>query len=376
MTKYNFILLSLLLLIGASCGEVADGGVFKSYDGGESWEQKTFISQEGRKKTTISDVNIATTVAHPNDSNIIYIGTNGNGMYTTLDGGETWVQSQINNGSVTSIAFDPKNPETIYVAKNTTIMKTVDGGETWENVYSDVKASKVNVIVVDSYDTSRIYASTSAGTIIKSYDYGINWDLHLQIENPVVEMLMAPYNTRIIYALTSEGVLYKTTNGGEALVTPDELDEQEEIDTAGGTNSGWDKLLAKDFKEKFDGAGRVYDVALDPNDFRIVYIVTSRGILRSYNEGLDWEDITTLIGFKDKQNKNIRHLTVAPKDSETIYFVVGKKIHVSTDNGNAWKTLESFPTTRSVTSFLIDQDAPNVIYIGTELVESSGGLIK
>lgn len=371
ITGLNFLLLSLVFL-GVSCGEKPDGGVLRSLDSGETWEQKVFVNQNGRRTTTIADLPVSLMVFHPTDANIIYMGTKGNGLYITLTGGEQWIPSSITTGNIASIAIDPIDPRIIYLAKGTSILKSTDEGLTWETVYQDVNSATINVVLVDSYEHSRVYAATSAGTILKSYDYGINWDLRMQMDQSIKRLLMANFDTRILYALTSEQKIYVTTTGGEAPETVTE--DGAEVDAAVEVNAGWELLLDKTFKEQYNDGEKVSDIVLDPNDNTILYLVSRRGLMRGANNGTGWTDIATLVGVEDKQNDTIKNLTITPGDSKTMYFTIGHIIHKSTDGGQTWKIIENFPSSRSITELIVDYQTPNVLYAGTQTIEKKGGL--
>lgn len=365
--KYGVLIVSVgIILLGASCGTPQDGGLFRSLDYADTWESRNFVSQEGRRAQTIGNVNVTRMAFHPEDSNIAFLGTKGNGIYITVDAGEHWAQGQISTGNIYAIAIDPINPEIMYIAKDISILKSEDSGKTWEIVYTDVKGAKINTLVVDSYDHSRIYAGTSAGAVFKSIDFGINWDLRMQMEEPVKELLIPTYNTRIIYALLDDGQIFKTISSAEP-TDPEKADE---------VNSGWYELLPSEVRDQFDGPMDVFDMALDPTEESILYIVTKRGLMRGQNEATEWSDVPTLLGFNESENEYVRNISIDQDDSDIIYFTIDRIIHRSLDYGKTWTTIETFPSTREITSFNIDSEVSNVIYAGTELKEEKGGLIK
>lgn len=365
-----FVIGFTLLLIGANCGAPADGGVFRSLDSGASWEQKTYVGEEGRRIITISDANIASLAMDPHDPNIVYAGTKGSGLYVTLDGGEQWHPTKISTGNVYSIAIHPFDSNIVYLSRDTNILRTRDGGETWENVYTDIKAARVNKLIVDSYEPNRVYAATSAGAILKSFDSGDNWELRLQLDSSIEDLLMANHDTRIVYALDGDGQVHRTLNGGEPIV-PEGSEMTGEL-----INSGWSEVVNREFKQQFEGASKAITISLDPNDTEVVYMVTKRGLQRSENNGESWEDVPTLIGFQDKQNQNIRLVTVLPGNAQTIYFTIASTFYMSTNRGDTWTTINTFPSRRKLTALLVDYSAPNVLYVATEEVQEKKGLIR
>lgn len=357
MKRFALLLLPLALL-GISCNKKTDGGVYRSVDSGETWEQATFVSSDGKRTQTISEVDVIAMAFHPNDSNIIYLGTQNNGLYITLTGGETWIQSKVDSGYIGSIAVDPVDPNNVYLGKNSSILKSVDQGATWETVYTDVKGGNITTLAVDGFEHSRVYAGTSAGNIYKSTDYGINWDIRMQKGVGIKRFLIADHDTRILYALTTEQTLYQSVVGGEPV--PGE--------TADTINSGWTQLLEDD--------NGVQDIAMDPNNSSTLYIATHRGLMKSVDDGHTWNDVVTLLGSNNDQNDAIRNIWAAPGKPNELYFTVNNDIHKSVDGGVTWKVIEQFPSTRKIYRMLIDPQTPNVMYVGMYKVEEKGGLIK
>jgi photosystem II stability/assembly factor-like uncharacterized protein len=127
-------------------------GVFKTTDGGKSWQLM------GLENThTIPRIRI-----HPGNSNIVYVAANGHewtaneerGLYKTIDGGKSWKKILFidNETGVNDLVLDPKQPDTIYCStwqrmrlkwndprtyshhKNNGIWKSTDGGNTWKKI--------------------------------------------------------------------------------------------------------------------------------------------------------------------------------------------------------------------------------------------------
>lgn len=359
--------LALVLLVGVSCNQQSDGGVYRSLDSGETWDQMVLVSSTEKRTQTISNVDVISMVFHPVDPNIIYLGTKNDGLYITLTGGERWIHStDIDTGYIGAIAPDPVDPKNIYLGQNNTILKSTDEGLTWETIYSDVNGANIKALAVDSFEHSRVYAGTSAGAIYKSTDYGAHWDLRFEAGVDVKRLLVVEHDTRIIYVLTSDGDLYRSVTAGEPVDTGD----------ADTINSGWGDFLTDDFKKQFDNASDVHDIALDPNDSSTIFLVTRRGIIKGINDGASWQDVLTLFGSDDKQNDNIRNVWTAPGKTNELYFTANNVLHKSVDGGDTWTAIKNFPSGRKIYRLLIDPQTPNVIYAGMFQVEEQSGLIK
>ncbi|NIW45886.1 MAG: hypothetical protein GWN30_14410, partial [Gammaproteobacteria bacterium] len=85
-------------------------GLYKSIDGGNSWNIIDIGAPVG--STSISILDIAT--AHVMSSTVIYISTSGYGVYKSIDEGLTWVNSLDIGGGINALAVDPLIPTTVY----------------------------------------------------------------------------------------------------------------------------------------------------------------------------------------------------------------------------------------------------------------------
>uniref|UniRef100_Q02DB5 Sortilin N-terminal domain-containing protein n=1 Tax=Solibacter usitatus (strain Ellin6076) TaxID=234267 RepID=Q02DB5_SOLUE len=144
-------------------------GIYKSGDGGKTFQNS------GLKNT----LQIARIVTHPTDPNIVYVAALGNlwaytgdrGVFKTADGGRTW--QKLTSGlpadgktGATDLLMDPDNPEVLYAAfyqrlrqpwrfdsggPNGGIFKTIDGGKTWKKLTNGLPAGETGRIGLDIY---------------------------------------------------------------------------------------------------------------------------------------------------------------------------------------------------------------------------------
>jgi photosystem II stability/assembly factor-like uncharacterized protein len=141
----------------------ASGGIFKSEDNGMSW--KPVFDEEGTS-LSIGDVAIA-----PTDPDIVWAGTGepnnrqssswGDGVYKSIDGGETWIHFGLKETHhIGRIVIDPRNPDVVFVAAlgklwgpnvERGLFRTKDGGRTWEKIlYVDEHTGAVDVAIEDN----------------------------------------------------------------------------------------------------------------------------------------------------------------------------------------------------------------------------------
>ena len=169
--------------------------MYKSIDGGENWEQ-IGLKSVGQ----IGAVRI-----HPMNHNIVYVAAVGNafkaneerGIFKTMDGGKTWEKVLFISEKVgfSDIEFLPSNPEILFASawkaerKPWTIIsggtpdeagiyKSLDGGATWQKTMTGLPTSLIGKIdvAISPADSKIVYALVEApddeGGLFKSTDQG------------------------------------------------------------------------------------------------------------------------------------------------------------------------------------------------------------
>ena len=105
-------------------------GVMRSADGGDSWRRV------GLDQGLHSDAMVRTLASHPKLPQVVYAGTD-KGLYRSDDVGEHWalVDSALSDYTVWALAIDAEEPDRMYAGTGTptpaTIFRTIDGGKTW-----------------------------------------------------------------------------------------------------------------------------------------------------------------------------------------------------------------------------------------------------
>jgi photosystem II stability/assembly factor-like uncharacterized protein len=218
-------------------------GVYKSTDGGKSWENV------GLKKSE----HIGKIVIDPRDSNVVYVAAQGplwapggdRGLYKTTDGGKTWKQvlAISENTGVTDVVLDPRNPDVVYAAAYQRrrhvwtlidggpeggIHKSTDGGATWKRLAGglprNVDVGRIGLAVAPSRpDTvyAIVEAANKAGGFFRSTDAGGNWEKR----SPTIpnspqyyqEIFVDPENADRVYSMD---VLIRVTEDGGASFHP------------------------------------------------------------------------------------------------------------------------------------------------------------
>ena len=161
----------------------------------------------------------------PSDHNTLVIGAL-DGVFRSRDGGATWERMTPENPEVlenhssmknfVSVAIDPQNPDIVYAGTRHLAWKTSDGGKNWHNIKDGMlDDSDVFSIIVDPKTPSRVYASACSG-IYKSDNgadlfHRVQGLPHSAIRTRVLKQ--DPQRPSIVYAGTTGG-MWKTVDGG------------------------------------------------------------------------------------------------------------------------------------------------------------------
>lgn len=234
---------------------VATGdGVYRSRDGGSTWEHL------GLDELGI----ISSIIVHPNNSDMIWVGSMGipfersedRGLYRSLDGGQTWEQVLFvaEDAGIIDIVIDPFNPDHLYAASwnrirnlqesivsgdDAKIWKSTDGGENWQalsNGLPNINMGRIGLAISESTPNKvfAVYADTlnNLDNVYHTIDGGDSWMAISEYESIPSglrngfqwyfgKVEVNPKNDEELYLLGVE--LFKTTNGGESweLTVPD-----------------------------------------------------------------------------------------------------------------------------------------------------------
>jgi photosystem II stability/assembly factor-like uncharacterized protein len=193
------------------------GGVWRSRDGGHTWEA---AGLQGHAVRALA--------AAPSNPDLLVAGAV-DGVFRSRDAGRTWErispEGRDDLVNFDSIAIDPRDPNTIYAGTFHLPWKTTDGGATWNPIHTGmVEDSDVMSLSVDPRDPDHIFASACSG-IYSSHNGGLNWVKFKGIPNTsrrTVHLVQDPQNPLTIYAATTLG-LWKTTDDGATwhVITPD-----------------------------------------------------------------------------------------------------------------------------------------------------------
>ena len=220
-------------------------GMYKSTDAGKTWKH---IGLESTRQ-------IGKVIVHPRDPNIVYVAALGHaygphpdrGVYRSRDGGATWQKVLYKGDGIGAIdlAFDPANPQTIYAAlwavrrppwfiyapangPGSGLFKSTDGGSTWNQLANGLPANGLGRmgIAVAPTNPRRIYvvADAKEGGLFRSDDAGATWT-KVSADPRIwgrgwyfTKVTVDPKNPDIVY-VPNTGV-YKSVDGGKTWGAP------------------------------------------------------------------------------------------------------------------------------------------------------------
>jgi len=321
--------------VGSATNTMTNATVIKSEDSGGTWNPKINIDA----KKTIAGIDVLSMAINPNNPSVIYIGTDSSGLFMTKNEGETWTQVAFAN-KVYGLAFDPQNPDVMYGSgvnnERAKIYKRIQEDQEWKEIYTEPSnGTTISSFAIDKTNSQIIYAGTSEGVIIKSTDGGQTWTSLKKASGPVVSIgFDAANNSHVFFGIFQIGVL-ETKDGG---ATIDDITKN--IDAVGNTAS-------------------IYTLVADPYLPGVVYIGTGNGIFHRSADGV-WSALNIIESSKAFP---VRAIAVNPKNSKEIIYSSAKAIYKSIDSGSKWATFQ-LGTKKEISALRYDPGNTAKIYAG------------
>ena len=345
------------------------GGIWKTEDYGTSWNN---VSDGYFSTPSIGDIAIA-----QNDANIIYVGTGsdglrsnviaGKGMYKSIDGGESWQHIGLDDtGHIGAVEINPENHNVVYVAaigqafnanEERGLYKTVDGGRNWEQVLfisdetgiSDVEMLPGNpeIVFATAWKAERkpwtiiSGGENEEGGLFKSVDGGASWEKVTEgLPTGLIgkmDLALSPADSSIVYLLVEapgdEGGLYKSIDQGQTF---------EQV-------SDHDGIITRPFYYA--------NIDVDPQNPDIVYAMATGNFI-SKDGGENWERLAVPHGDN-------HDMWINPNDPDLYIQANDGGANVTHNGGKTWSTQFNQPTAE-LYQVEVDDQYPYWLYAGMQ----------
>jgi photosystem II stability/assembly factor-like uncharacterized protein len=349
--------------MGESCirGNVSHGdGVYRSTDAGKTWAHLGLADTR----------HIAKVRVHPADPNLVYVAALGHahgpndqrGVFRSKDGGTTWEQvlSRGQDAGASDLSLDPHNPRVVYASfwearrnpysltsggPGSGLFKSSDGGDTWTDISHNKNLPKGVLgkigVCVSGAQRDRVYAIVEAedGAVFRSDDGGESWD-KLCDRHELRErawyyhhIIADPRDPNTVWVLSTE--TWRSIDGGQTF---------NEFATPHGDN---------------------HDLWIDPNNTRRMIQGNDGGATVTFNGGASWSSIynqpTAEMYHVTTDTRVPYRLHGAQQDNTTI-SVPSRSPLVAITGGEYWEIGGG-----ESGYIAVRPDKPNIIFAGSYL---------
>lgn len=291
----------------------------------------------------------------PTNPNVVWAGTGennhqralgyGDGIYKSIDGGKSWENMGLKESrQIGMIAINPTNTDILYVAAEGSawgpggergLYKTTDGGKTWNRTLYISENTGVNNVILDPRDPNIIYVTTEQrrrhvftkigggpeSSVQKSEDGGKTWrkiesglpDVHKGGMGIAISPVNPDYLYLIVEAAGDESGFFRSTNRGES----------------------WEKM------SDHASSGQYYnEIYCDPVDVNKVYSVETYSHV-TYDGGKTWEKL----GLEDR---HVDDHAIWIDPSNTNHWMIGGDggVYITYDDGKNYRQVSNLPVTQ------------------------------
>lgn len=362
-------------------------GVYRSYDGGDTWEQLSGGLPGGEN----GRIGLALSPSSPNTLYAQYISPFGDDfeVYRSNDGGDTWSPTGTNGATGPSFMWwfgrmfpHPTDAETVFLP-SLPMYRTTDGGQNWEAVTPGVHVDQHD-LYIDPNNPDYMVLGNDGGLYI-SEDGAQSWSHRESL--PITQFYTCEIdysNPLRRYGGTQDNGTVRTTSGGISnwqaiwsgdgfycLVDPEDnqfvyLESQNgrlRRSVNGGTS--FQSALAGIFSS--DRRNWSTPVAMNPQNPRSLYYGTFR-VYKSVNRAVFWQPISEdLTGGETGDNLTygtITSIAVSPVDTQIIYTGSDNgRVWRTSDGGSTWSDISAGLPNRWVTRVAAAPDDPLTVYV-------------
>jgi PKD repeat protein/photosystem II stability/assembly factor-like uncharacterized protein len=353
------------------------GGLYRSDDGGVTFYDKNFLTPSVVVDDPLRQ-GYYTFSLNPSDTNEVWLGTWGKGVYKSYDGMDFDINAhgadvQMYGKYIYQIIIDPNPPHTVFVACEDGVFKSSDGGASWSDFSTGLDTTQIRTLALTK--NGRLLCGTLGYELFYYNTANNRWEQMNAFHNfgtfwPIwnnrplyqyTSLLFHPTDPNIIYLGTFPAGIYKSIDGG--------LSWRE-------TNVGWLN----------DG---VFSLVFHPENHDILYAGTYNGISRSTDAGSHWEIWDQ--GWPVEQW--VFSIDFNPSDPNVMYACskngenegTGREgfhgiIMKSTNGGDSWFSIaDGLDLNQEFYKIIVDKHNPDILYLATQydgiFISRDGGIL-
>jgi photosystem II stability/assembly factor-like uncharacterized protein len=376
-------------------------GVFKTADGGRTWRR----SSSGLPP----DAFVLALETAPSRPSTLYAETYGTRwLYRSVDGARSWRALAPDDAAISDLAVDPVRSDTVYLAAFEGLLRTSDGGASWNHLSGLQHPTKVavapsarnvlyaedggaimrsgdggaswaqrsiseeanyDVFTVDPRDPDTLYVSKH-DALLRSTDGGARWAV-LRKGSFALHVYVLAFDRsdpRRLYAGTDGGGVFRSPDAGRTWSHVGRLPRERvrDLEAAGGhvlvglEHRGAYRLSGRRWRPSSRGlaAAEVRALAVDPRAPRVVYGGTAYGgVVRSVDAGRHWSP-------RGLAGTLVFSLAVDPAAHRVVYAGISGGLYRSADGGRSWRRARGIPR-NDVRSVVVAPSAHRVVYACT-----------
>ncbi len=365
-------------------------GLFKSTDGGETWKEIT--QSPGLPKGLVGKIGVSVSPVNSNRVFAIAENAKGGGLFRSEDGGDTWQRVSADRNLrqrawyYSKVIADPGNEDVVYVL-NVGFWKSTDGGKTFSRIRTP-HGDHHDLWIASDNPQRMIIGDDGGGQV--TYNGGQGWSSYytsataqiyqVTTDNQFPYMIYGAQQDNSTFAIKNrtsgsgidESDWWPVAGGESGYIAPDPDNPNV---TYGGSYGGYlnkyDKELglsdridvwpdnpmgagAKDLKYRFQWT---FPIIISPHNSDVLY-TTSQHVHRSTNEGMSWEEISPDLTRNDSTKQDESGGPITKDDTSVEYyntiFTFAESpiepgllwagsddglIHISRNNGESWENV-------------------------------------
>ena len=372
-------------------------GLYKSLDGGDSWELIESAMLPDPQNENVGRIGIGLCASQPDFVYTLFTdGSYYSGLFMSDDFGLTWTDADPNhkivNGTASfswyfgQVRVHPTNPYIVF-ALDVAYMRSADGGISWPIIYgygggpSDFHVDQ-HALAINPDDPDFIISGNDGGMNI-STDGGFYFSKVAEL--PITQFYEIGLDKNFperLYGGTQDNGTLRTLSGdlndwdriygGDGFYTiVDHTDsdiifaESQWGNLGKSTNGGNDFWYATAGINEDDPTNWSTPVIMDPNNHNILYYGTNR-VYQTTNGANSWQSISPDLtdGLNGTRWGSLTTIGVSPVNSDIIWAGTSDSyVWVSTDNGSTWDDVTDDMPERTVTRIIADPFEENTAYV-------------